>query len=103
MFQFLFNLILVLLLAKKIYNFDEDCTLYAVSYAFAVAFHPKLKVERIYVDRSFNHTFDQLNDVSYLSNEMLLYIDPIAAGILRDCVLAAHNEKARFSLTEMFS
>ena len=48
---------------KKIYNFDKDCTLYPVSHAFVVAFHPKREIEKNFVVRSFNHTFVQLNDV----------------------------------------
>ena len=48
---------------KKIYNFDKDSTLYPVSYAFVVPFHPNLNIEKKFVVRSFNHTFEQLNDV----------------------------------------
>ena len=43
---------------KKIYNFDEDSSLYPVSYAFAVAFHPDLNIEKIFVVKSSNHTFE---------------------------------------------
>ena len=49
---------------KKVYDFDEDPTLYLVSYAFMIAFYPSLNIEKISVVRSFNHTFEQLNDVS---------------------------------------
>ena len=56
---------------KKVYNFDEDATLYPVYYAFLIAFHPSLNIENISVVRSFNHTFEQLNDVSYLKYEIL--------------------------------
>ena len=49
---------------KKVYNFDEDATLYPVSYAFVITFHPSLNIEKISVVRSFNPTFEQLNDVS---------------------------------------
>ena len=51
---------------KKIYYFDDDSCLCLVSYAFVVAFHPKLSLEKIFVVRSFNHTSKQLNDVGYL-------------------------------------
>ena len=52
---------------------------------------------------AFNHTFEQLNDVSYLSNEMLKFFDPITAKQLRDCVRAVFDKKERYSLIEMFS
>ena len=31
---------------KKVYNFDEDATWYPVSYAFVIAFHPSLNIEK---------------------------------------------------------
>ena len=59
---------------KKVYNFGKDATLYPVSYTFVMAFHPSLNNERIPVIRSFNHSFEQLNDVSYLKDEMLPFV-----------------------------
>ena len=58
---------------KKIYNFDIDSCLYRVSFPFMVAFHLKLGIEKMFVAWSFSHTFEQLNDIGYLSNEMLAY------------------------------
>ena len=89
--------------AKKIYNFDEDATLYLVSYALVVAFHLSLNTDRTFVMRSFNYTLDQLNNVGYLLNEMLPYFDSVTAGQLRDCVKAVFEKKHKFSLSEMFS
>ena len=91
------------ILHKKIYNFDKDCTLYPVSYALVVAFHPELDAEKFFVVRSFNHTFEQLNDFGYLANEMLPYFSPKTACQLRDCALAIYNKKEKFLLPEMFS
>ena len=88
---------------KKVYNFDEDRTLYPVSYAFVVAFHRCLNIEKIFVVKSFNHIFEQLNDVGYLSDEMLPYFDSITARQLRDCAQAVYAKKERHSLSEMFS
>ena len=72
---------------KKVCNFDEDATLHPVSYAVVIAFHPSLNIEKILVVRSFNHIFQQLNDVSYLKDEMLPFIDRITTRQLRGCVL----------------
>ena len=88
---------------KKFCNFDEDATLYRVSYAFVVAFQPSLDIEKILVVRSFNKTFEKLNDVSYLSDEMLPYIDPITTRQVRDCAVAVFNKKEKYLLIEMFS
>ena len=81
------------MLGNKICYFDDDCTLYPASYAFVVTFHPKLDIEKTFVVRNFNHTLEQLNDISYLANKMLPYFDPITAWQLRDCALAVYNKK----------
>ena len=77
--------------------------MHPVSYAFVVAFHSSLNIEKIPVVRSFDDTFEQLNDVSHLSDEMLFYIDPITTTQLRDYVAAVFNKKEKYSLIEMFS
>ena len=69
---------------KKVYHFDGDATLYPVSYAFVVTFHPSLNIDKIFVVRSFNYTFEQLNDVGYLSSEMLPYCGPLTVRQLRN-------------------
>ena len=56
---------------KKIYEFHQEVKMYPVSYAFVIAFNPYLKPDRISVVRSFNHSFEQLTDVSYLLDEMI--------------------------------
>ena len=68
-----------------------------------VAFHPSFDTEKAFVVRSFNHTFEQLNDIGYLSNEMLPYFDLITAHQLGDCALAVYNKKESFLLREMFA
>ena len=64
-------------MGKNVYNFDEGYTFYPVSYAFVIAFDPSLNIEKMLVVRSFNHVFELLNDVGYLKNEMLPYIDSV--------------------------
>ena len=53
--------------------------MYPVSYCLVVAFHPVLRLDRITVLASFNHSFDQLVDISYFSDEMIRYFNPITA------------------------
>ena len=88
---------------KKTYNFDNDARMYPVSYAFVVTFHPSLNLDRQFVVRSFNHTLDQLNSVSYLLDKMLHCFNPITVRQLRDCAQAVYEKKEKFSLSEMFS
>ena len=77
--------------------------MYLVSYAFVIAFHPSLNIEKISAVRSFNHTFEQLNDVSYLKDEVLPFVDPITTRQLRDCAAAVFTKKQKYYLSGMFS
>ena len=88
---------------KKTYDFKKDNVQYEVSYAIAIAFHPDLELETIFIVRGFNHSFEQFNDVGYLSNEMLRYFDPITTRQLRDCDRVVFEKKEKYSVSEMFS
>ena len=90
-------------MAKKFYSFDKDATLYPVFYRFVVAFHPSLNLDRIFVVRSFNHTFDQFNDIGYLLDKMLPCYNPITVQHLRDCAIATHEERKKLLPSDMFS
>lgn len=68
---------------KNPYNFDDDASMYLVSYTFVVTFHPSLNSDRLYVVKSFNHAFEKLNSMNYLSDKMLPYFDPIIIRQLR--------------------
>ena len=78
---------------KKAYNFDDDISMYPVSYAFAVAFHPSLNLDRVSVVKSFNHAFDQLNSMGYLLDEMLSCFDPITVHQLLYCAQEVYEKK----------
>ena len=56
-----------------------------MSYCFLVAFHPSLHLNKITVLSSFNDSFEQLNDITYLSDEMIKHFDPITAKQLQAC------------------
>lgn len=70
--------------------------MYPVSLAFVVAFHPNLKLEEIFVVRSFNHSFDQLNDVGYLLSETQ-YFQPIITRQFRECTETVFKNKEMVS------
>ena len=56
--------------------------------------------------RSFNHTFERLNNVSYLKDEMLPFVDPITKRPSRNCAAAMLIKTKKiyiYSLSEMFS
>ena len=89
---------------KEFYNVEKsDDNMYPISYCFIVAFHPLLELEKITVLRSFNDSLEQLNDISYLSEEMIRYFDPITVKQLQNCAEDVFNKKNYFSLIEMFN
>ena len=88
---------------KKVYNFEEDASLYPVSYTFVVAFHHLLNLEKLSVVRSFNHTYEQLIDDVYLFVEMLPFVGPITTKKLRDCASKVFQKKKKYVVSEMFS
>ena len=70
---------------------------------FVVAIHPSLELNRVTALRSFNHTFEALNDISDLAEEMIKFFDPITARQLQGCAEAVKNKKDHFSLIKMFN
>ena len=54
----------------SMFNFDVS-EMYPVSYCVIFIFHPKLNIRRIVIMRSFLHSLNQLNDISYLNRETL--------------------------------
>ena len=59
------------------------------------AFHPKLDIKWILVVRGFQHTLDELIDISYLKTEMIDEADPIMANQLRDCTMKVCKKKKK--------
>ena len=89
---------------KEFYNVEKsDTKMYPVSYCFVVVFHPCINLDGITVLRSFNDSFEQLNDISYLPDEMIRYFDPITAKQLQARADDVLKKKNYFSLMEMFN
>lgn len=76
---------------KKPYKFDEESDLYLASNAIVIAFHLKLNLDKVLNVRSFNQTFEQLNDVGYLTGEMLHCFDLVTTRQLKDCAKAVYE------------
>ena len=64
-------------------NHLEDEQMDQIFYSLIFAFHLKLQLDRKVIIRSFNHSLEKVNDVSYLSDEMLRNLDPIIARQLK--------------------
>ena len=79
---------------------DPVRTMYPVSYCFIVAFNPSLHLNKITELRSFNDSAEQLADVSYLTNEIIVYRDHMTTKQLIGCVQDVAVKK-NYSLIEM--
>lgn len=64
-------------------NHLEDEQMDQIFYSLIFAFHLKLQLDRKVIIRSFNHSLEKVNDVSYLTDEMLRNLDPIIVRQLK--------------------
>ena len=80
----------------------ESNKMNVVSYVIIIAFHPKLKLPRVIIERSFGHSLEKLCQIDYLTSEQLNYKDLITVKQLRDCALAVHQKTNKLAISEMF-
>ena len=80
----------------------ESNKMNVVSYVIILAFHPKLQLPRIIIERSFGHSLQKLCQIDYLTSEQLKYGDVITVKQLRDCALAVHKKTNVLAISEMF-
>ena len=83
--------------------FPENNKMFAVSYSIVFAWHPKLNLPRQCVVRGFNHSIDQLADISHLTDEQLALRKQTTAEQLRDAVIAVHEKKSKNAIAELFN
>ena len=77
--------------------------MFAVSYALVFAWNPKLKLDKQIVVRGFNHSLDELGDMSYLSLEQLVLRNQKATEQLNDAVANVYRKKKKNAIVEMFN
>ena len=80
----------------------ESNKMNVVSYVIILAFHPKLQLPRIIIERSFGHSLEKLCQMDYLTSEQLHYGDLITLKQLRDCALAVDKKTNVLAISEMF-
>ena len=80
----------------------ESNKMNVVSYVIILAFHPKLQLPRIIIERSFGHSLERLCQIDYLTSEQLKYGDVITVKQLRDCALVVHKKTNVIAMSEMF-
>ena len=81
----------------------ERQKMFLVSYVMFIAFHPKLNLDRIIIQRSFSHSFEQLTTLDYFTREQILYVDWGIIKMLKDMAFEIAKRKCKNSIDKMFS
>ena len=84
--------------------FDPEQTkIYVVSYKLIVSFHPKLKIQKIIVERSYAHPLKELTTISYLTGDQLSFADSKLISQLRDAACEVDWRKCKSVIQKMFT
>ena len=87
-------------------NHLEDVEMDQIFYSLIFAFHLKLQLDGKVIIRSFNHSLEKVNDVSYLTDEMLQNLDSIIARQLKfncDILKKLSSKKATRRFLEFYT
>ena len=87
-------------------NHLEDVEMDQIFYSLIFAFHLKLQLDGKVIIRSFNHSLEKVNDVSYLTDEMLQNLDPIISRQLKfncDILKKLSSKKATRRFLEFYT
>ena len=85
------------------YLCPENDIMFSVSYSIVIAWHPKLNLPRQFVARGFNHSLDELTDVSYLTCEQLSFRKQTTTEQLRDAAIAVSQRKNKNAINILFN
>ena len=81
----------------------ENKQIFAVSYSLIFAWHPKLSLPRQTVVRGYNHSLDELSDVTYLTSEQLAMRNQTTLRQLKDAILDVHSRERKNAIVEIFN
>ena len=78
--------------------------MYIVSYVIVFAFHPDLtQISRVIIERSFGHSLQEINELSYLTHQQLAFIDREKLPQLKDYARTIYQKMEKIAISEMFS
>ena len=81
----------------------EQKKMFVVSYVMLLAFRPKLKMNRVIIQRSFGHTLEQPTTINYSTNDQIPFVNINLIEQLKDCALEVSQKKCKNALAQMFS
>ena len=76
--------------------------MFVVSYVIILALHPKLKMNRVIIQRSFGHSLEQLTTINYLTNDQMPFVNINLIKQLKDCTSEVSRKKCKNALAQMF-
>ena len=53
----------------------EQKKMFVASYVIILAFHPRLKMDRVIIQRSFGHSLEQLTTTDYLTDDQMSFVN----------------------------
>ena len=76
--------------------------MFVVSYVMIVAFHPKLDLDRIIIQRSFVHSVEQLATLDYFTREQISYVETDLIKMLKIWPLKFQKENVKTASVKCF-
>ena len=70
-------------------------TMFVVSYSLIFAFHPKLNLNSVVVQRSFGHSLLKLSAIDYLTGDQLEFVDKDLVQQLKQCAISVFGKKVQ--------
>ena len=77
--------------------------MFVVSDVMIVAFHPKLNLDRIIIQRSYAYSLEELTTLNYFTIKQLSFVDSSLIKMLKDMAFEVAKRKCKNSIGKMFS
>ena len=81
----------------------EQKSMFIVFYVIIVAFHPKLKMDTVIVQRSFGQPLEKLTTNDYLANDQMSFINVKSVKQFKYSALQVNSKKCKNAVAQMFS
>ena len=76
--------------------------MFVVSYVVILALHPKLKMNRVIIQRSFGHSLEQLTTINYLTNDQMPFVNINLIKQLKDCTSEVSRKNVKMPWHKCF-
>ena len=76
--------------------------MFVVSYVSIVAFHPKLNLKKIIMQKSFGNLLKELTKINYLTDDQMKFIDMQILIQLKHILIDVSKRKCKNTVAQMF-